>query len=213
MRSDLFSILNQGSARASACEEVYRLRYHVSRQVSPPAGRDTCSYFFPDGKKVTSKHYEIPLPSFCVQIIYSSTMSGGEWCPAPPDQALPATTALHTHAAACYLLAVLAAQAFGYVWPLNKDMDIYTQELRSPAVSAVSYPNHRLLLSVPESSLGSLRITSDIRVGSDAFLRDAIGDSAHSRVYNLARRQPRGVHLRHGWRLGAIHNGFEHALS
>lgn len=62
-----------------------------SHLVSPAAGRDTCSYFCPNG----------------TTLIYSSTMAGGRWCPAPPDQ------------------------DFGYVWPLNKDMDIYTHDLQS----------------------------------------------------------------------------------
>jgi len=53
--------------------------------VSPAAGRDTCSYFTKDG----------------THLIYSSTMSGGSWCPPPVDM------------------------QFGYVWPLNKHMNIY----------------------------------------------------------------------------------------
>lgn len=73
------------------CDLVYNVDITGKNNhlVSPAYGRDTCSYFTPNG----------------TNIIYSSTMAGGKWCPAPPDQ------------------------DFGYTWPLNKDMDIYTHDL------------------------------------------------------------------------------------
>lgn len=75
------------------CDLVYNVDITGANNhlVSPAFGRDTCSYFTPNG----------------TNIIYSSTMGGGKWCPAPPDQ------------------------DFGYTWPLNKDMDIYTHDLRT----------------------------------------------------------------------------------
>ncbi len=75
------------------CDLIYNVDVtgRNAHLVSPAYGRDTCSYFTPNG----------------TNIIYSSTMSGGRWCPAPPDQ------------------------DFGYVWPLNKDMDIYTHNLQT----------------------------------------------------------------------------------
>jgi len=59
--------------------------------ISSGEGRDTCSYYLPDGQSA----------------IYSSTMSGGPWCPPTPDM------------------------SYGYLWPIYTDMDVYNYNFKT----------------------------------------------------------------------------------
>jgi len=75
------------------CDQIYIMNADGSNvtMVSDGLGRDTCSYYTPDGEHV----------------IYSSTKSGGGWCPATPDM------------------------SYGYLWPIYTDMDVYKVNLRT----------------------------------------------------------------------------------
>eukprot|EP01088_Endostelium_zonatum_P013803 TRINITY_DN2867_c1_g1_i1.p1 TRINITY_DN2867_c1_g1~~TRINITY_DN2867_c1_g1_i1.p1 ORF type:complete len:387 (+),score=76.34 TRINITY_DN2867_c1_g1_i1:64-1224(+) len=56
---------------AHPCDQIYIMTVNGTNvtRISDGEGRDTCSYFFPNG-------YEV---------LYSSTKAGGPWCPATPD--------------------------------------------------------------------------------------------------------------------------------
>lgn len=75
------------------CDQIYTMNSDGSnvKLISGGLGRTTCSYFLPDGEHV----------------LYSSTKSGGSYCPPTPDQ------------------------KYGYLWPLNKDMNIYITHIKS----------------------------------------------------------------------------------
>lgn len=99
-----FQAIRAPYAATHPCDTIYTINADGSNitPVSGPVGRTTCSFFFPDGEWV----------------LYSSTRSGGKYCPPAPDM------------------------SYGYLWPLNKDMDIYKQDLRNGTIlPLVSYPN------------------------------------------------------------------------
>jgi len=91
-----FQAIRDPLGRTHACDQIYSMNVDGSniKLISTGKGRDTCSYYYPDG----------------INIIFSQTTAQAP-CPPTPDQ------------------------AFGYVWPIYKDMDIYirntqTQSLR-----------------------------------------------------------------------------------
>eukprot|EP01089_Gocevia_fonbrunei_P007593 TRINITY_DN1878_c0_g1_i1.p1 TRINITY_DN1878_c0_g1~~TRINITY_DN1878_c0_g1_i1.p1 ORF type:complete len:384 (+),score=89.02 TRINITY_DN1878_c0_g1_i1:64-1215(+) len=75
------------------CDQIYIMNADGSNitMISEGLGRDTCSYYTPDDESV----------------IYSSTKSGGAWCPPTPDM------------------------SYGYLWPIYNDMDVYKLHLKS----------------------------------------------------------------------------------
>ena len=64
-------LIMQAHAEDGACDQIYTMdvRSGARTQVSTGGGRTTCSYFFPNGKR----------------ILYSSTRAKGPACPPPPD--------------------------------------------------------------------------------------------------------------------------------
>lgn len=81
-------LIFQSSRAPHACDQIYRMSATspgAAEQVSSGKGRTTCAYFMPGDEHV----------------VYASTHSGGDECPAPPD---------HSQ---------------GYVWPLFADYEIY----------------------------------------------------------------------------------------
>lgn len=113
--------------------------------VSPAAGRDTCSYFTPNG----------------TNIIYSSTMGGGKWCPAPPDQ------------------------DFGYTWPLNKDMDIYTHSLKNGAYRRLlpNFPSGYTAESTISPDGTRILFTSDYEGDLELYTMDLDGGNLERMTY------------------------------
>jgi len=82
------------------CDQIYMMNADGSNitLISTGLGRDTCSYFTPDGGHV----------------IYSSTQSGGGYCPPEPDMMA------------------------GYLWPIYKDMDIYKVKLSDRSLQRIT---------------------------------------------------------------------------
>jgi len=86
-----FQAIREPLEATHACDQIYTMTDTGDNitLISTGLGRDTCSYYLPDGKHV----------------IYSSTQSGGGYCPPEPDM------------------------MYGYLWPLYKDMDVYKVRL------------------------------------------------------------------------------------
>jgi len=86
-----FQAIREPLENTHNCDQIYTMTTDGANitLVSTAMGRDTCSYYTPDGDHV----------------IYSSTQSGGGYCPPVPDM------------------------MYGYLWPLYKNMDIYKVRL------------------------------------------------------------------------------------
>ena len=94
-------LIFQASTGADRCDQIYVMNTDGTgkHQVSTGGGRTTCAYIFPNGKR----------------ILYASTRSAGNDCPAPPDFSR------------------------GYVWKLYPDFEIYTARADGSEVKRLTH--------------------------------------------------------------------------